>query len=211
MTRDTRKTALRYGLCLIGITTMALGVALTTKASLGTTPISALPYVASLGFQPSIGTFTALFNILLVVGQIVAMRSRFPKFQYLQIPVSCMFALFIDMWMAFLPEFAGVSLAVKLAALAAGTIALALGVYMEVSAGVVMMAGEGAVKALSILTRKDFGVLKTCFDVTLVALGALLSFALFHELKGVGPGTIFSACLVGVCVKTFHSLRRRLA
>lgn len=212
MARDSRmKTALRYGLCFIGISTMSLGVALTTRASLGTTPISALPYVASLGFRPSIGFFTVVFNLVLVAAQVMALRGRFPKLQYLQIPMSCIFALFIDLWMSLLPEFAGVHYAGKLAALAAGTFALAFGVYMEVSAGVVMMAGEGVVKALAIITRKDFGVLKACFDVTLVTLGAVLSFVLFNDLKGIGLGTIVSACFVGLCVKLIHSLHRRLA
>lgn len=211
MERSSRHLAVRYGICLVGITIMALGVALTTKANLGTTPISAIPYVASLGFQPSIGFFTGVMNIGLVIMQILIMRKKFPKLQYMQIPVSCMFALFIDVWMYFLPDFTFQTYGTKLATLAAGTIILALGVFLEVSADVVMMAGEGAVKMLCHLSRKDFGILKTSFDVTMVLMSAALSFVLFQELRGIGEGTIISAIFVGVIVKAFHSLRCRLA
>lgn len=211
MTRVSLKLVLRYGICFFGIAIMGLGVALTTRASLGTTPLSALPFVASLGFPPSLGFFTAVFNLALVAGQILILRRKFPRLQYLQIPVSCLFALFIDMWMAVLPEFGAEAYATKLLVLAAGTLAMALGIFLEVSADVVMMAGEGAVKMLCLLTRRDFGTLKTCFDVALVLVGVTLSLLLFSDLRGIGEGTAISAIFVGTCVKLFHFLRRRLA
>ncbi|MCD8350015.1 MAG: DUF6198 family protein [Planctomycetaceae bacterium] len=202
---------LRYVLCFVGITTMALGVALTTKANLGTTPISALPYVASAFTSMSIGVWTGLFNVLLVVAQVLVMGKRFPKLQYLQIPVSCLFGLFIDVWMSCLPEFATHSVAMQIAVLCAGTVTLAFGVFLEVSAGVVVMAGEGAVKVMTIVSRREFGPLKVVFDVTLVLTAVLLSLYMFEELKGIGIGTIVSAACVGLLVKMFHSARRRVA
>lgn len=209
MNRVSFRLVVRYGICLLGIIIMALGVALTTKANLGTTPISAIPYVASLGFTPSIGFFTAVLNIGLVFAQILILRKKFPKMQYLQIPVSCMFALFIDVWMHFLPDITVLSYGAKLGILCLATVVLALGVFLEVSADVVLMAGEGAVKMLALISRKDFGMLKTGFDVSMVALGALLSLLLFHELRGIGEGTIISAIFVGVFVKLFHTLHCR--
>lgn len=200
---------LRYVLAFVGIALIALGVALTTRADLGTTAISALPYVACLGFGGSLGTYTGLFNLLLVAVQIAILRKEFPKLQYLQIPVTLCFAFFIDLWMFCIPEFSAQPYACKLAVLAAGVLATAAGIFVEVKADVVMMAGEGAVKTLCLVLRRDFGILKTYFDVTLVALGVLLSFILFAELRGIGEGTILSAVLVGVCVKAIHSLCRR--
>lgn len=43
---------------LVGLVLNSLGVALVTKASLGTSPISSIPYVLSLNFQDSLGMFT---------------------------------------------------------------------------------------------------------------------------------------------------------
>ncbi|MCD8139344.1 MAG: DUF6198 family protein [Planctomycetaceae bacterium] len=201
----------RYILCFVGISVMALGVALTTKANLGTTPISALPYVASALTSMSIGVWTGLFNVLLVVAQVVVLGRRFPPLQYLQIPVSCLFGLFIDIWMTCLPEFAAHSVAMQIAVLCAGTFTLAFGVFLEVSAGVVVMAGEGAVKVMTIVSRKEFGPLKVVFDVTLVLSAILLSYFMFRELKGIGIGTVVSAVCVGTLVKLFLTARRRVA
>ncbi len=209
--RSKSNLIFRYILCFVGIFIMALGVALTTKANLGTTPISALPYVASALTSVGIGVWTGLFNVLLVVAQVLVMGKNFPKLQYLQIPVSCMFGFFIDVWMSCLPEFAAHSVGIKIAVLFAGTFTLALGVFLEVSAGVVMMAGEGAVKVMTIVSRKEFGPLKVVFDATLVLTAILLSFYLFSELRGIGIGTVFSAIFVGMLVKAFHSARRSVA
>ncbi len=78
-----RNLLLRCGVCFVGITTMALGVAMTTKAELGTTPISAVPYVASKWTSMGIGMWTGLFNVFLVGAQALVMGRRFPKMQYL--------------------------------------------------------------------------------------------------------------------------------
>lgn len=199
----------RYLVFFTGLTFMALGIALTTRADLGTTPISALPYVASLGLPLSLGFFTVLMNIALVTLQIVLLRGKFPRLQYLQIPVSLLFGFLIDFWMALVPEAGGAGYAWQLGYLALGTVVLAFGVFVEVSADVVMMAGEGAVLVLSLVLRREFGGLKVAFDVTVVALGVLLSFLLFHELRGIREGTVISAVCVGFLVKGFFTLRRR--
>ncbi len=208
MKRETLHLTARYVICFVGISIMALGVALTTKANLGTTPISALPYIASLGFASSIGFFTGLLNVILVFAQIAVLGKRFPRLQWMQIPVSCLFGFFIDVWMHALPDFTLVPYATKLSVLATATVILALGIFLEVSADVVMMAGEGAVKTLALLLRKDFGVLKVVFDISLVVLAGLLSLYLFNDLKGIGEGTLISAACVGLGVKGLRTLRR---
>lgn len=201
---------LRYLQFFAGVFFMALGVVLTTKADIGTTPISALPYVASLGLPPSLGLFTVLLNVVLVALQVLIMKSKFPREQYLQLPASILFGLFIDFWMHFSPDPAGYGYAEQLLFLASGTVILAFGVFVEVSANVVMMAGEGVVMVLSLTTHRDFGLLKTAFDVTLVLLGVLLSFLLFQELRGIREGTLLSALFVGQLVRFFFAMHRKL-
>ena len=48
----------RYGWFTAGVLLNAFGVALITKAALGTSPISSLPYVLSLRFPVTLGQFT---------------------------------------------------------------------------------------------------------------------------------------------------------
>jgi uncharacterized membrane protein YczE len=212
MTTAQRKYAFRYFLFFIGLACMALGIALTTLANLGTTPISALPFVASLGFPASIGFFTILLNLLLIVLQIAILwrlQRKFPKEQYLQIPASIIFGSFIDFWMHVTPLPEVMTYSWSLLFLALGILGLAFGIFVAVSADVVVMAGEGAVLVLSMLFRRDFGVVKTVFDTILVFLAVVLSLLLFGELQGVREGTLLSAFLVGMIVKFFFSLKSR--
>ncbi|MDL2271918.1 DUF6198 family protein [Desulfovibrio sp. OttesenSCG-928-I05] len=201
---------LRYLFFFLGLSCMALGIALTTLARLGTTPISALPFVASLGFSPSMGFFTGVLNLLLVAFQIIAMRGKFPRVQYLQIPAALVFGSLIDFWMYLVPVPEAMTYVQSLMYLAAGTFVLAFGVFVEVSADVVVMAGEGAVLVIATMLRREFGVVKTAFDTSLVLLAALLSLVLFGSLQGVREGTLVSAVCVGVIVKFLFSLRQRL-
>lgn len=210
MTCEQQRRLFGYLIFFIGLSCMALGIALTTLANLGTTPISALPFVASMGFSPSMGFFTGLMNLGLVVLQIAILRRKFPKEQYLQIPVSLAFGSLIDFWMYLAPLPPIMTYGYSLLYLAAGTLILAFGVFVEVSANVVVMAGEGAVLVLSTTFRREFGAVKTVFDSTLVLLAVLLSFALFGELRGVREGTLISAVSVGFIVRFFFHLRDRL-
>lgn len=61
---------------------------LMTKASLGTSPISSIPYVLSLNFAFTLGNFTIFFSVLLILLQILILRKNFKLENILQIPVS---------------------------------------------------------------------------------------------------------------------------
>ena len=62
-----------------------------TKASLGTSPISSIPYVLSLNFPFTLGNFTIIFSLLLIALQILILRKNFKIENILQIPFAQMF------------------------------------------------------------------------------------------------------------------------
>jgi len=49
-------------------------------------------------------------------------------------------------------------------------------------------------------TRRRFGIVKVCFDSTLVASAALISLAAFGTVEGFREGTVISAILVGYII-----------
>ena len=64
----------RYAIFILGLFISSIGVALITKAALGTSPISSIPYVLSLNFPFSLGNsllpgqiLQTLCNIILMV------------------------------------------------------------------------------------------------------------------------------------------------
>ena len=66
----------RYLIFFVGLFINSLGVALITKANLGTSPISSIPYVLSLGFSLTLGQFTIIFSVFLILLQIIILRKN---------------------------------------------------------------------------------------------------------------------------------------
>mgnify|MGYP002986834405 FL=1 len=187
----------RYILFLIGLFVNALGVSLVTKASLGTSPISSIPYVLSLNFPFTLGNFTIVFSILLIVLQILILRKNFKLENILQIPVSIAFGYFIDLTMYMLFWINPQNYFVKMIALLAGCLVLGLGVYLEVLADVVMLPGESFVRAIVQTWNTNFGTTKIVFDSSMAIIAGALSFVFSGKLNGVREGTIIAALLVG--------------
>lgn len=81
---------------------------------------------------------------------------------------------------------------------------------MEVTAGVVVLAGEGVVLAICKAFPVKFPKMKVMFDVALVVIAVCLSFIFLHSLNGVREGTVAAALLVGVVSKPFIQLETRV-
>lgn len=200
-----RNWVYRYLWFTIGVIINAFGVAIITKAALGTSPISSVPYVLSLRFPWSLGQFTFVMNLLFIAAQVVLRGRKFPPVQFLQIVVNLVFSAFIDVGMQALAWFEPDTLPVKLVALVLGCAVLGCGISIEVAPDALLVPGEGVVGAITDRTGKRFGSVKVVFDVTLVTIALCLSFWFFHGLNGLGLGTVVSALLVGRFVNLFNA------
>ena len=177
--------AKRYLVFLVGLFISSLGVSLITKANLGTSPISAIPYVLSLNFPLTLGQFTIAFSLLLILLQLLILRKNFKLEHLLQIPISVAFGYFIDMTMGLLTFVAPQSYLAKVLYLLIGCVVLAFGVYLEVLGDVAMLPGESFVRAIVMTWKTDFGTTKVCFDVSMTVIAVVLSFLLAGHLAGV--------------------------
>lgn len=193
----------RYLLFFVGLFINALGVSLITKASLGTSPISSIPYVLSLKFPLTLGNFTIIFSILLILLQILILRKNFKIENILQIPVSIAFGYFIDLTMYMFFWVNPQNYLVKVIALLVGCVILGFGVYIEVVADVVMLPGESFVRAIVQTWNTNFGTTKIIFDSSMTIIAGVLSFAFWGKLNGVREGTIIAALLVGFIARLF--------
>ena len=193
----------RYIIFLIGLFINSLGVSLITKADLGTSPISSIPYVLSLNFPMTLGQFTIIFSILLIIIQLFILRKNFKAEHLLQIPISILFGYFIDLTMVLLGFVHPEAYGLKIIYLLIGCVILGFGVYMEVLANVAMLPGESFVRAVSTTWNTNFGNTKVAFDVSLSVIAAALSFLFVHRLEGVREGTIIAALLVGFTARLF--------
>ena len=193
----------RYIVFLIGLFINSLGVSLITRADLGTSPISSIPYVLRLNFPFTLGQFTIAFSLVLILIQLVILRRNFKAEHLLQIPISILFGYFIDLTMAMLFFVDPQSYISSVIYLLIGCMILGLGVYTEVLANVAMLPGESFVRAVSSTWNTEFGSTKVGFDVSLTVIAALLSLIFSHRLDGVREGTIIAALLVGFIARLF--------
>ena len=201
----TNKTELikRYIFLLVGLFVNGLGVSFITKAGLGTSPITSIPYTLSLGFTPTVGMFTLVFNIFLVILQVILLRRNFQLQNLLQLPIIALFSFFIDLTMSLLGFMQPETYAMKVVSLIVGCLILGFGVFMEMVANVAMLPGEATVRAVSDVFSTDFGKTKIAFDSSMTIIAAILSFIMFRHLDGVREGTIVAAILVGFIARLF--------
>lgn len=201
----TDKTELikRYIFLLVGLFVNGLGVSFITKAGLGTSPITSIPYTLSLGFTPTVGMFTLGFNIFLIILQVILLRRNFQLQNLLQLPIIALFSFFIDLTMSLLGFMQPETYAMKVVSLIVGCLILGFGVFMEMVANVAMLPGEATVRAVSDVFSTDFGKTKIAFDSSMTIIAAILSFIMFKHLDGVREGTIVAAILVGFIARLF--------
>lgn len=206
--RNGHELLKRYIFFFLGICLNAFGIALFTRSKLGTGPTSCIPYVVSLKSGLSFGTCTFIFNILLLLGQIILLRKKFPRYQFLQLPVTLLFSILIDGAMKF-TTFVNTDIYwVALLYNILGCVFRAVGVSCQVVADVVMLSTEAFVKALSDVSKKEFSWIKLFFDVFMAAVAIALSFLLLGRLESVREGTLIIVLLVG---PVSHYFTKRLS
>ena len=193
----------RYLLFLVGLFVSSLGVSLVTKANLGTSPISSIPYVLSLNFPFTLGNFTIIFSLFLIALQVLILRKNFKAEYILQIPVSIAFGYFIDFTMYIFFWVNPQNYLIKIVTLLIGCIILGFGVYIEVIADIVMLPGESFVRAIVQTWNTNFGTTKIVFDCSMTIIAGILSFVFSGKLNGVREGTVIAALLVGFIARLF--------
>ena len=191
----------RYLLLLAGLAIMAFGVAFSIKASLGTSPISSVPYVVSLFAPLTVGTATIIMHCVFILLQILILRKKYHPIQLMQLPVALFFGYLTDFGVWAVQGITCNHYLQQWLVCLIGIFLVAVGVSLEVKAGVVVLAGEGVVLAICKILPVKFGYMKVGFDVTLVAIVCVLSFVFTGRLQGVREGTVAAALLVGLIAK----------
>lgn len=202
--------AKRYLLLLAGLSIMAFGVAFSIKASLGTSPISSVPYVVSLFAPLTVGTATIVMHCVFILLQILILRRNYHPIQLMQLPVAVFFGYLTDFGVWAVRGIHCSTYWQQWIVCLIGILLVAAGVSLEVKAGVVVLAGEGVVLAIcKVLPKIKFGYMKVGFDVTLVVIACILSFTFTGHLQGVREGTVAAALLVGLIAKQIGKLLMR--
>lgn len=199
----------QHVLLLLSLFLLALGVAVCIRSSLGSSVISSAPYAFALagedGLVPSLtlGMYTNILNVVLVLGQIGVLRKKFNPVQLLQLFIGIIFGVLIDLSMVLTSILITSNIFIQLMEMVAGSSIMALGVAMEIRCASITMPGEGLPAAMSKMSGKSFASMKIYVDLGLVLTAVISMFIFFGTWKWniVGVGTLFAAIYCGMAVK----------
>lgn len=202
--------AWQHFLLLLSMFFMTFGVALCVRSNLGSGVISSIPMSFSLageaGLAPglTIGGYTNIMNVILVVAQILVLRRRFEAIQLFQLLIGFVFGCLLDvnMWLtSFFSTYQ--EIAAQVVAQLAGATILGCAVATEIRCGSVTMPGEGIQVAIARVSGRPFPIVKIIVDTTLVILAVISGYCFFGVWPWtvVGPGTLFAMFYVGYVVK----------
>ena len=192
------ETAGRYGLFLAGLFIASLGVAFSTKAGLGTSPVASVPYSVSL-VSPllSFGGWLNLLSLVQVMVQVAVLKG---KCNYLEIAVQTVLAFvygyLTDFSCGLIRDIAVTGYPMQFLFMLLGCVILAFGIWIQFKGGAAMLPGEAMNRAVSKVTGRKYENVKIAFDVFYIA---------------VREGSVIAALAVGSIIKLFNRLYSRLA
>ncbi|MDE6258186.1 MAG: hypothetical protein K2M53_07405 [Muribaculaceae bacterium] len=197
-------------LLLLSMFFMTFGVALCVRSNLGSGVISSIPMSFSLageaGLAPglTIGGYTNIMNMILVVAQILVLRRRFEPLQLFQLLIGFVFGCLLDLNMWITSYFSSYETPpAQIIAQFLGATILGIAVATEIRCGSVTMPGEGIQVAIAKVSGKPFPIVKIMVDTSLVVLAVISGFYFFGTWPWtvVGSGTLFAMFYVGYVVK----------
>lgn len=199
------KLASRFGLYLLSMVLLALGLTLNTKTGLGASAIVSIPFTLSEGTGLDFGDLTLVEYCVLVAAQFVVKGKNRTWMDLLQLVVSLVFTRFLNIFKAAIPYESGF-LPADIALLVVAIILTGVGAAMTVDMQLVPNPGDGIVHSLAQRFGKEPGLCKNLFDVGCVATLLVLGLAFGDPLLGIGLGTILSMVGVGRSIAVFNGL-----
>ena len=202
----------RYALFLIGLFIASMGVAFSTKAGLGTSPVASVPYSVSLVSKLlTFGGWLNLQRVIQIITQVAVLRG---KCNYGEIAVQTVLAFVygyltnLSVWL--IRGISVTSYPMQLVFMLLGCVILALGIWIQFKGGVAMLPGEAMNRAISKVSGKRYENIKIFFDIFYIAVSAVICLVFLGRLEGVREGSIVAALAVGSIITLFNRAFDRL-
>jgi uncharacterized membrane protein YczE/cytidylate kinase len=189
----------RYLTFAASLAVSATGIALVTRANLGTIPSLCPPYVLSCipGQELTLGILTIMMHVVFLAIQAILLRSDFAKRDLIQIPAAIVLGILIDLAMI-------ATQTLQWGDNAAGylfrAIQLAIGIALIIAARTLQlschekMAGEGLVQAFAKTLKTKPLMVAIVFDISLATTGLIFCIFYFGSVRWefIGIGTLLS-------------------
>lgn len=201
----------RYMLFLVGLFIASMGVAFSTKAGLGTSPVASVPYSVSLICPVfTLGGWLNLLGVLQITVQVLLLRK---KCKPLEITIQTILAFvygYMTDFSCWLIKGIGVDTYFEqLVYMLLGCMILALGIWIQLKGAVAMLPGEAMNRTISMVTGRKYENVKIFFDIFYISIAAIICLVFIGKLEGVREGSIFAAIMVGNIIKVYNFVYKK--
>lgn len=202
----TQRHTLRGELLLIIVIFLnSFGVVLMLEAGFGISAISSVPYAFSVVLpQVSLGLWTTLFQVLLVLSLMI-LRRRFVAQYLLSFVVGAAFGGMLDVYdllLAGLPQ----GLGYRLVYFIASYIIICFGIALSNRCQMPIIPTDLWPRECAAIVNMPYSRIKIPFDVACVIVTGVMTLVFVHRLDGIGIGTIVAAFTMGRVIQAFESV-----
>ena len=207
-----KKAVQQYLLFLIGLFIASMGVAFSTKAGLGTSPVASVPYSVSLVSDLfSFGGWLNLLSVIQIAVQVLLLRRKCKPLEIIiQTVLAFVYGYLTNLSCYIIRDIQVNNYFEQLLYMALGCFILAFGIWLQLKGKVAMLPGEAMNRAISEVTGKRYENIKIAFDVIYIAVSAVICLVFLGKLEGVREGSIVAAIAVGNIIKLYHFAYEKL-
>lgn len=201
-----------YTLFLIGLFIASMGVALSAKAGLGTSPVASVPYSVSLvNHALTLGWWLNMWSVLQIAVQIALLRKKCKPVEIIiQTVLAFVYGYLTDFSCKLISGLQANNYIMQFALMILSCFVLGFGIWIQFKGDVAMLPGEAMNRAISEVTGKKYENIKIFFDVLYIIVAAAICFIFIGKLEGVREGSIIAAVLIGNIIKMYNKLFDRL-
>lgn len=202
----------RYMLFLLGLFIASMGVAFSTKAGLGTSPVASVPYSVSFVCPIfTLGGWLNLLSLLQITVQVLLMGKKCKPLEIIiQTILAFAYGYMTDFSCLLIKGIEVDTYTKQLAYMLLSCIILAFGIWIQLKGAVAMLPGEAMNRTISMVTGKKYENIKIFFDVFYIAIASIICLVFLGRLEGVREGSIFAAIMVGNIIKVYNFVYRKV-
>ena len=212
MARINKDIVCRYVMFLIGLFIASMGVAFSTKAGLGTSPVAAVPYTVSLiSGLFTFGGWLNLWSVIQIAVQVALLRKKCNPIEIIIQTILAFAYGYMTNFSCFL--ISGIEVTTYLQSflfMLLGCFILGFGIWIQFKGRVAMLPGEAMNRAISFVTGKKYENVKIFFDVFYIAVSTAVGLIFLGGFGGVREGSIIAAVLIGNIIKLYNWLWDKL-
>lgn len=202
----------RYTLFLIGLFIASMGVAFSTKAGLGTSPVASVPYSVSLVWPVfTLGGWLNVLSVLQITVQVALLRKKCKPVEIIiQTILAFAYGYMTNLSCMLIKEIRVDTYIQQLAYMLLGCFILALGIWIQLKGAVAMLPGEAMNRAISMVTGKKYENIKIFFDIFYILVASIICLLFLGKPEGVREGSIFAAIAVGNIIKFYNYIYSKI-